>query len=487
MVSHHAFISYNSQDGEIVHEIARRLVQDKGIFCWLDVWSLVPGRAWQNEIEAAISNCDVMLVALGKHGVGAWHHEEFRTAIDLFAEKPDERRVIPLLLPGAGPDVNNLIPQFLRRFTYIDLRSGITPHQLDRLAAGIRGEPPGPPGELRTSRPFTTTPSAPREISPWERRTLSRIDSILRVTERWVSSIQNRDGGLPSDADGTSSCTWTSAGMVYAINRRQRTTASGHWLRRTLTWVLDNRNRDGGVPLVIPGDPSITDATAQALLACAEMQRVSPGGELETTSDDLIDWLLNRQQPSGGWAWRTSDEDAWTASTAYALHALSVANDVLGERPGLRDAITSGLSWLRDTRNDDCGWGSQAGRASQPAVSGLAMFCLAEIGLREFAAESGDYLRQKQNDEGGWQSTIDRPTGHSIIRFGDAHALAGMASAGYSDHEDVVRRGFDALIKSFKGSYFQYGDTAMKTWPTRDGLLAISAVASSIRAPGPEY
>lgn len=476
MAGHHAFISYNSQDGEIVHEIARRLVLDKGISCWLDAWSLVPGRAWQDEIEAAISNCNVMLVALGKNGIGAWHHEEFRAAIDLFTEKPAERRVIPVLLPGAGPNVHDLVPQFLRRFTYVDLRSGITPQQLDRLVAGIRGEPPGPPGEVHSDRPSSAT----REITKWERQALSRIDTILRVIEHWVASIQNRDGGLPSDTDGTSSCTWTSAGMVYAINRRQRTTSSGHWLRRTLTWVLDNRNRDGGVPLVIPGDPSITDATAQALLACAEMQRVSPGRELATASDELIDWLLNRQQPSGGWAWRTSNEDAWTASTAYALHALSVANDTFGERPQLRNAITSGLSWLRDTRNDDCGWGSQAGGTSQPAVSGLAMFCLAEIGFREFAAESGDYLRQKQNDEGGWQSTIDRPTGHSIIRFGDAHALAGIASAAYFDHEDVVRRGFDALMKSFKGSYFQYGDTAMKTWPTRDGLLAISAVASSI-------
>ncbi len=76
-----AFLSHNSADKPAVEELAKRL-RAAGIEPWLDKWHLIPGVPWQEEIEQALDRCSTCVVFVGAAGLGPWHHEEMRAAID---------------------------------------------------------------------------------------------------------------------------------------------------------------------------------------------------------------------------------------------------------------------------------------------------------------------------------------------------------------------------------------------------------------------
>ena len=139
------FLSHNSADKPSVEQLARRLL-DAGIKPWLDSWNLVPGDPWQEGLEEALDTCASCAVFLGPSGVGPWHNEELRVALDRRArDRARQFRVIPVLLPGADPADPNTLPRFLSRMTWVDFRSGLDDAEaFRRLLAGIRGVAPGP-------------------------------------------------------------------------------------------------------------------------------------------------------------------------------------------------------------------------------------------------------------------------------------------------------------------------------------------------------
>jgi prenyltransferase beta subunit len=474
MTNDRVFISYNSHEADTVHDLARRIERATGITCWLDVWSLVPGRAWQEDVEQALRDIPVIIVAIGGSGFGPWQNEEFRGAITLSAGRPRDKRVIPVLLPSmdSGATAYTLLPLFLQRYTLVDLRAGLDSPQFANLVAGIRDVPP---------RPLAR--HSPLSASKRHDAIRGQLRAHLSAVCRWAASIQNPDGGLPSDSFGKLSCTWASAGLVYALG------TSGHglgelWLKRTLAWILDSRNHDGGVPIVARGDPSIVDATAQTLLALVlhEGQRGRPRRGEHIA--ELADWLVGHQHPAGGWAWRSGTEDPWTASTAFALLALHAAQRA--HPPNAADiavALESGTAALVAGQHQDGGWGAHPDAPSHPASTGLAGYALTTLGRTEVSDPAAGYLEATQTPAGRWPSAIDRPTGYSVIRYGDAYGLLGLAAVRSYAESAAVRRGLRGLLKSFQGSHFRYEDTTMETWPTRDGVLALASVAASIAPP----
>lgn len=139
------FLSHNSADKPAVEQLARRLL-DAGIQPWLDTWNLIPGDPWQEGLEEALDTCATCAVFMGPSGVGPWHNEELRVALDRRArDRTRTFRVIPVLLPGANPADPNTLPRFLSRMTWVDFRSGLDDaNAFSRLLAGIRGVAPGP-------------------------------------------------------------------------------------------------------------------------------------------------------------------------------------------------------------------------------------------------------------------------------------------------------------------------------------------------------
>jgi hypothetical protein len=83
-----------------VSDLAAKL-EERGLACWLDEWNLIPGNPWQPAIEEALGQCDTCLVFFGPHGLGPWHNEEMRLALQRRVNSSDRKlRVLPIILPG---------------------------------------------------------------------------------------------------------------------------------------------------------------------------------------------------------------------------------------------------------------------------------------------------------------------------------------------------------------------------------------------------
>ena len=128
------FLSHNSSDKPAVRELAQAL-QQRGLKVWLDEWELPPGQPWQPAVEKIIGEVRSAAVLVGPSGLGPWEEPEMRACLDEFTRR--KLPVIPVLLPEAPhkPD----LPLFLRQFTWVDLREGLTAESLDRLEWGISG------------------------------------------------------------------------------------------------------------------------------------------------------------------------------------------------------------------------------------------------------------------------------------------------------------------------------------------------------------
>ena len=131
------FISHNSKDKSLVHQIAKTL-KSRGLNVWLDEWELVPGRPWQDALEEVIATTKSAAVLVGANGLGPWEVPEVRGCLSEFVKR--KLPVIPVLLPGAPRGVE--LPLFLKQFQFVDLRAGITEEELDRLVWGITGKKP---------------------------------------------------------------------------------------------------------------------------------------------------------------------------------------------------------------------------------------------------------------------------------------------------------------------------------------------------------
>lgn len=138
------FLSHNNQDKPAVRQIAEAL-QDRGLRVWLDEWELTPGRRWQDELDIVIRTVRSAAIFVGKDGLGPWEMPDMEAILSEATRR--ELPVIPVLLPGVS-DAPKL-PLFLRRFTWLDLREGITAERVDRLMGAITGR--------KTSRPASRT------------------------------------------------------------------------------------------------------------------------------------------------------------------------------------------------------------------------------------------------------------------------------------------------------------------------------------------
>jgi hypothetical protein len=155
------FLSHNHKDKPVVHELAAAL-RARGLRVWFDEDTLLPGQRWQEELEKIIRTARAGVVAVGSDGLGPWEEPEMRALLSQFVKR--KVTVIPVLLPGA-PRIPEL-PLFLVEFVWSDLRDGLTPEALDRLADGIRS---------RRLPPLWTAPASARNAgrSWWDRRCCS--------------------------------------------------------------------------------------------------------------------------------------------------------------------------------------------------------------------------------------------------------------------------------------------------------------------------
>ncbi len=133
------FLSHNSQDKDVVTEIAEQL-QASDINVWLDTWRLRPGQRLQQGLADGIERSQAVAVFIGADGLGPWQGPEMEAFLDR-AMREHNFPVIPVFLPAAPAEVE--LPHFLRIYRWVDMRNGITPEAMELLRWGIK-EPDTP-------------------------------------------------------------------------------------------------------------------------------------------------------------------------------------------------------------------------------------------------------------------------------------------------------------------------------------------------------
>lgn len=193
------FLSHNSKDKPVVEQIGRLLTKEYGLRCWLDKWNLVPGEPWQEGLENALDQCQTVAVCVGPAAISPWENEEMRSALETRVSDR-ERRVIPVLLPGA-PDSQDLkLPRFLTRLTWVDFRGGLEDRNaLYRLYCGIQGIKPGA-AEAQGERQARGLPISPKLVTQlWRLRRKRSIWMPAVAIVVLVISILGLSGNLNYD------------------------------------------------------------------------------------------------------------------------------------------------------------------------------------------------------------------------------------------------------------------------------------------------
>jgi TIR domain len=106
------FLCHSSEDKPVIRTLHKRLTKS-GFRVWFDEKKLVPGQDWQQEIRAAVTSCDVMIVCLSQNLVigEGWVHQEIKFAVDLVQKYTEKTLfIIPLRLEKIA------IPKNLRQW-----------------------------------------------------------------------------------------------------------------------------------------------------------------------------------------------------------------------------------------------------------------------------------------------------------------------------------------------------------------------------------
>jgi hypothetical protein len=189
---HDVFLSHNSQDKPAVKWLAIKLEDEAKIKVFLDIWNLIPGDPWQEDLENALDASRTVAVFLGPAGISGWHNEELRDAINTRVRDP-ERRVVPVLLPGTTMPQDDEIPNFLQRLTWVDFRAGLDDEDaFCRLVAGIRGQAPGRNGNAEPKRPPPQLAEVPKNIEEEKNMDESKINTDGGA---YIGGSVNTNGG----------------------------------------------------------------------------------------------------------------------------------------------------------------------------------------------------------------------------------------------------------------------------------------------------
>ncbi|HEX4953518.1 MAG TPA: toll/interleukin-1 receptor domain-containing protein [Thermoanaerobaculia bacterium] len=174
------FLSHNSLDNALIREIAD-LLEGLELRVWFDEWELQPGRSWIEGMQAGIRDSLSAVVAISGHGLGPWEKPEMWAILGEGVER--DIPVIPLLLPGAGEP-----PLFLKSYTWVDLRDGLSEAGLERLRWGITNVKPARPGR----RHEASSPAVSLSKLPVTGQTfVAREDELARLDAAWADPHTN--------------------------------------------------------------------------------------------------------------------------------------------------------------------------------------------------------------------------------------------------------------------------------------------------------
>ncbi len=189
-------------------------------------------------------------------------------------------------------------------------------------------------------------------------------------------------GGVP-DADDTAGALLALRALAPDDPGVRAAAAAG------VAWLLDLRNRDGGIPTfcrgwgALPFDRSAPDLTAHALQAWRAWRGALPE-PLERRLPRAIElaeaYLVDRQRADGAWVplWFGNEHAAGEENPVYGTARVLAALAGLTEAtPSIREARRRGLDWLLAAQHADGGWGGDRGTPPSVEETGVALQAVA--------------------------------------------------------------------------------------------------------------
>ncbi len=321
---------------------------------------------------------------------------------------------------------------------------------------------------------------------------------LLRYRRRFEFAWRRRAPAARGVAAGAAGLVLALLVATPAVLGGERATASGGGSAAAVAWLRGAQNGDGGFGYargqasspamtgwavlgleaagVNPLDVDRGDATPITYLSATAGQ-ISTTGDIERTilllrgaglnpqnfqGHDLVSRLLARRGSDGSWAQQVNP-------TAFGILALKAA--------GASGGNSQSAAWLRDSQNQDGGWGFAAKAASDPDSTGAALQALAAAGSGAGVRGGVSYLRGVQRSGGGWALASG-----SVNAQSTAWAAQGLVAAGVSPAS--VRSGGGSAL-NYLGSvqagdgHYRYSSSSDQTpvWVTGQALMAVNGAA----------
>jgi prenyltransferase beta subunit len=372
-------------------------------------WRLVPQLPYELAIFPRgvfrwlrLSVVSYALPALIAIGLVRHHHRPSRNPLLRWLRASCEKRVLSILHRLQPPNGGFLEAPPLTGFVLMSLAAGgqgelpVASKAVDFLVRGVRADGSWP---IDSNLSVWVTTLAINALFTGEVPSHSFTEAEIADLRDWILQRQyttthaftgaepggwgwsHLPGAVP-DADDT-------AGALLSLHHlgpaETRSAAA-----RGVAWLLELRNRDGGIPTFcrgwgkLPFDRSCPDLTAHALRAFA-VWRDEMDSSIRARIDQAISsglhYLSITQRSDGSWVplWfgnqRAHEKQNPLYGTAQVVTALRALDT--GQLPAALPLLERGREWLWLAQNLDGGWGAESGTPSSIEETSLALSALA--------------------------------------------------------------------------------------------------------------
>ena len=264
-------------------------------------------------------------------------------------------------------------------------------------------------------------------------------EEIAKLIERgiaWLRTTRNRDGGC---REALNLNVWDTALSIIAltevyathneVKRRESefppTDELTDKVKHAAQWLINHQNEDGGWAFSGLGDstlPSDADDTALGTLALIRSLLVGPPIDREALDNSVhrgITWLKTQQVRDGSWStYQPGQGDVGCVSiTAHAIEALLAFDQSdIPDIPHVREAMITGIYWLRKQINRDGYWGD-LWLAKDTYGTACAIAAFVKVGLKNVPEVQRGiaWLERMQNADGGWgEDMFGNPTESTV-------------------------------------------------------------------------